>query len=148
MKKVLREAAQAVRAAELRAAQVQQRAEQEIARLRASRETFRVANGRLWRHLEKERATTLRLREEAMGKPTTDAVVLCEVCQVGVFSLAKHQVKAGHGKIWAARQAETGSAKKCRLSTERQGRRVRARLRGAAYVDPLFAGVTADGRRS
>ena len=53
----------------------------------------------------------------------------CEVCQVCVYSLAKHQVKVRHGKIWTARQAETGSAKKRRHSTERQERRVREQIR-------------------
>ena len=49
----------------------------------------------------------------------------CEVCNDSKWwqSLAKHQVQAKHGEIWAAQQAETASAKKRRLNSERKERR-------------------------
>ena len=46
----------------------------------------------------------------------------CDVCGSFFDSVAKHQMKVKHGKIWEARRVETNSAKKKRLAGERRER--------------------------
>ena len=56
-----------------------------------------------------------------------DSVVdaTCEVCKQKCGSLARHQMRVRHGKIWEARQDESKSAKKRRLTRERGERKQR-----------------------
>ena len=56
----------------------------------------------------------------SLAKRYDSATTQCGVCKHAFYSLAMHQVKSRHGKIWKARKAGTGSSKKRRLTKERR----------------------------
>jgi hypothetical protein len=66
-------------------------------------------------------------RLQMMIRPEEVCKTACEVCQKTFGSLARHQMRARHGRIWRERQEETGSAKKRRLTQERGDRKQRKR---------------------
>ena len=75
-------------------------------------------------YLQKQLRASIRRSEAntSLAKRYDSATTQCEVCKDAFYSLAMHQVKSRHGKIWKARKAETGSSKKRRLIKERRER--------------------------
>ena len=85
-----------------------------------------VGNGLNVRHkLQMKEAESVLANARAMVAYRDSARILgskCDVCGTFYQSLAKHQMKVKHGKIWEARRVETNSAKKKRLAGERRER--------------------------
>ena len=68
-----------------------------------------------------------RLQQMIRPEGASGAKTTCEVCQKTFGSLARHQMRVQHGRIWQERQEETRSAKKRRLTQERGDRKQRKR---------------------